>query len=410
MTDTPKIQGTLTAPASKSMTQRAIAAALLAGGESLISNASLCDDARAALALARALGAETFEAHGQLHISRPFAVREKELNCRESALCVRLFAPIAALLAGTVSLRGQGTLCARPLPDVAATLPAFGVQVTPSSHKGLPMQLSGFLQPAVATIDASESSQLLSGLLMALPLLAGDSELTVTGLVSRPYVAMTLDIIRHFGGEVACRRFEVFTIKGRQRYRPQTCLVEGDWSSAAFLLAGAAIGGSITLKGLQRNSRQADRAILPALQAAGARVSWHQGAVHVCRGQRQAFRFDATDCPDLFPPLVLLAAFCEGVSVLKGAHRLVHKESNRAQALQEIFGRLGIQVSLQNDEMLVYGGAVHGGRVSSFHDHRMAMAAACAGLFTPEPVEIDDTDCVRKSYPGFFTDLKQLQA
>jgi 3-phosphoshikimate 1-carboxyvinyltransferase len=383
------------------MTQRAIAAALLAYGESAIVNPSLCFDALVARGIAAALGSIVMEHNKTLRIAAHSRHCADTLHCGESAFCVRLFTPIAALLGMSLTVIGNGTLLSRPLPDVTDALAAFGVTASMENNL-LPIHLSGVLQSGTATVDGSKSSQTLSGLLMALPVLRGNSEITVTRLASRPYVDMTLEVMRAFGVTVTHDDYRHFHIRGNQRYMPQTYTVEGDWSGAAFWLATAAIGGDITVTGLRNNSAQADKAILQALQQAGAIVQWQGDTLTVRRNTLKAFRFNASDCPDLFPPLTLLAAFCEGVSVIEGAERLIHKESNRAAALQQTFGKLGIAVSTEGDKLIVQGGTVRGGDVSSFHDHRIAMAAACAGLFTDTPVRIDDTECINKSYPQFM--------
>jgi 3-phosphoshikimate 1-carboxyvinyltransferase len=397
------------------MTQRAIAAALLAQGVSEVCNPSLCDDALAAVDIAKALGAqiETTDA-GYRITGVPQTVCPPQgigvsLQVRESGLCARLFAPVAALLRPAAEITGSGTLLRRPMDSLIAALAAFGVTATASGNRYLPLQLHGALQHGAATIDASTGSQVLSGLLMTLPLLGGDSEITVKNLASRPYVDMTLELLQTFGIAIEHDRYERFKIRGNQRYMPQTYTVEGDWSSAAFWLVTAAIGGAVTLQGLRANSAQADRAILHVLQQAGAKVQWAGGALTVQHESLKAFRFDAFNCPDLFPPLVLLAAFCDGVSLIDGAERLMHKESNRATALQQTFEKLGVAITIEkNNTMAVRGGSIHSGKVSSFHDHRIAMAAACVGLFTNKPVEIDDVQCVNKSYPDFFQDLKTM--
>ncbi|MDR1405808.1 MAG: 3-phosphoshikimate 1-carboxyvinyltransferase, partial [Prevotellaceae bacterium] len=352
-----KIQGTLRAPASKSMTQRAIAAALLARGVSEIRRPSRCEDALAAADIAKTLGAriETTESGyritGCAQTPAPLPATGCTLHARESALCARLFTPAAALLQPSAAITGSGTLLRRPMDDLMASLAAFGVTATAAGRRYLPLQLGGALRHGRATIDASTSSQVVSGLLMTLPLVDGDSEITVEHLASRPYVDMTLELLQTFGIAIEHHRHEIFKIRGSQRYVPQTYTVEGDWSGAAFWLATAAIGGAITLEGLHAGSAQADRAMLRALQQAGASVQWTGAALTVRHDALSAFRFNASDCPDLFPPLVLLAAFCDGVSVIEGAERLAHKESNRAAALQEIFGTLGVAVTVEKNKM-----------------------------------------------------------
>jgi 3-phosphoshikimate 1-carboxyvinyltransferase len=408
MTTQRPIYGHIVAPASKSMTQRAVAAAALATGESIIRHPSQCRDATAAIEIANVLGATVTEQKDEWRLAAERRLRASTLPCRESALCARLFAPIAALFPTPVEITGSGTLLRRPMDDVVAALAAFGVLVTAHRHC-LPLRIDGALRHGVAVVDASTGSQTLSGLLMALPTLPGDSEIIVNNPVSRPYLDMTLEVMRTFGVEVTHHRHRHFYIKGKQHYRPQTFMVEGDWSSAAFWMAVGAIGGELSIDGLRADSVQADKVMLPLLEQAGARIQWRDDTLTVGRGALRAFRFDASDCPDLFPPLVLLAAFCEGVSAIEGARRLLHKESNRAVALQETFGILGVPISVENDTLVVHGGRVRGGSVSSFHDHRIAMAAACAGLFTEAPVRVDDMDCIQKSYPAFVHDWQAIQ-
>jgi 3-phosphoshikimate 1-carboxyvinyltransferase len=398
------------------MTQRAIAAALLAQGISEIEHPSHCEDALAAVDIARTLGATIepapvgYRVTGAPQATAPLQRSGDVLHCRESALCARLFSPMAAALRPVAEVTGSGTLLHRPMTDLITALAAFGVMATAAGNRYLPLRLSGTLQHGAVTIDAATGSQVVSGLLMALPLLPGDSELTVKKLASRPYVTMTLELLQTFGIAVENDRYEVFKIRGNQRYTPQTVMMEGDWSNSAFWIASAAISGDIRLKGLRAESAQADKAMIQVAQQAGAGVHWEGKDLAVRSGALQPFRFNASDCPDLFPPAVLLAAFCEGVSVIEGAERLIYKESNRAAALQETFGQLGVPVAIENNSLVVHGGNVHGGEVSSFHDHRIAMAAACAGLFTEDEVELDDKDCVKKSYPDFFFDLVALRS
>jgi 3-phosphoshikimate 1-carboxyvinyltransferase len=202
-------------------------------------------------------------------------------------------------------------------------------------------------------------------------------------------------------------------------------MVEGDWSGAAFLIVAGAIAGNLRIEGLQRDSSQADKAILSALDAADVEYRWegadlfvHCGATGAKRGNSagegdpigiQAFSFDATECPDLFPPLVALAAYANGITEIRGASRLTHKESNRALTLQEEFGKLGVRIDLEGDLMRVHGGGpLHGAVTHSRHDHRIAMALAVAGLRSEGPVLIEEAQAIGKSYPDFFRDLQTL--
>jgi 3-phosphoshikimate 1-carboxyvinyltransferase len=250
----------------------------------------------------------------------------------------------------------------------------------------------------------------MSGLLMALPLCPQDSVLTVSNLKSKPYLRMTLSLLKEFGiiihHDEELSRFE---IPGKQAYHPRTYRVEGDWSGGAFLLVAGAIAGRVKVRGLNDKSLQADRAILEALERAGAKIHTEKDAVTVERSGLKAFEFDATDCPDLFPPLVALACYCKGKSVIRGTERLRHKESDRALALVSEFRKMGARIRVQGGTMEVTGGRLKGGEVSSRHDHRIAMACAVAGLASEKGVRIRNWSCVGKSYPQFFDDLEALR-
>jgi 3-phosphoshikimate 1-carboxyvinyltransferase len=274
----------------------------------------------------------------------------------------------------------------------------------------LPLTVRGPIPGGTAEVDGSFSSQVLTGMLIAAPYALGDIKILVKNLSSRPYIDITLAVMKSFGVEVENRDYREFLVKSGQRYKPSTCRVEGDWSGAAFLLVAGAIAGSIMVENLDADSPQADRAIMDALKMAGTGITVSGNSVTVKRAGLKAFEFDATHCPDLFPPLVSLASHCRGVSKIRGAGRLLHKESNRAATLMEEFGKLGIRITCEGDLMEVEGGKCTRGSVISHGDHRIAMACAVASLAGDGPVEIDDAEAVAKSYPGFFADLDTLTA
>jgi 3-phosphoshikimate 1-carboxyvinyltransferase len=221
---------------------------------------------------------------------------------------------------------------------------------------------------------------------------------------------MTLGLLREFGIKVKCNKsLSRFDMLGGQRYMARTSTVEGDWSGAAFLLVAGAIAGKVQVDGLNMHSRQADRAILRALRLAGAKVKLGKGSVSVKEHELRAFKFDATDCPDLFPPLAALACNCAGTSVIFGAKRLAGKESNRAIALQAELGKMGAKIQVSKDRMLVVGGRLRGAKVDSHNDHRVAMSCAIAALNSAKGADIKNERCVSKSYPQFFRDLESLQ-
>ena len=403
------IKGTVKAPASKSMTQRAIAAALLADGQSIIHNPSYCDDSLAAMSIAVGLGARVEPQVGELRIKGSVTLKETKLNCGESGLAIRMFSPIAALYPTKITMVGANSLKKRPMFMIEEALNQLGVICT-SSGGFLPLTIEGPLTGGHCIIDGSVSSQLLTGLLMALPLVSNDSEIRVNNLKSKPYIDMTLQILKSFGITIENEGYNMFHIKGNQKYASKSYTVEGDWSGGAFLLVAGAINGNLIIEGLRSDSMQSDRSVIAALQDAGAQMNISDDKIAVTKSELKAFEFNATESPDLFPPLVALASYCKGTSSIKGVSRLIFKESNRAKTLKEEFGKMNVQVEIKDDFMSVTGSKPKGARVESHDDHRIAMAMAVASLGAAGRVSIRDSQCVAKSYPSFFDDLKQLGA
>jgi 3-phosphoshikimate 1-carboxyvinyltransferase len=403
------IKGQIKAPASKSMTQRAIAAALLADGQSIIHNPSYCDDSLAAMSIACGLGARVEPQANELKINGSVVLKEPKLNCGESGLAIRMFSPIAALYPAEITMVGANSLKKRPMFMIEEALNQLGVKCT-SSGGFLPLTIQGPIVGGYCEIDGSVSSQLLTGLLMALPLAARDSEIKVNNLKSKPYIDMTIQILNSFGITVQNRGYNLFHIPGNQKYIPHIYTVEGDWSGGAFLLVAGAVNGQLSIQGLRSDSMQSDMSIIKALEKAGAQMKISENQVEINKSKLKAFEFDATESPDLFPPLVALASYCDGVSTIKGVSRLIYKESDRATALKDEFGKMNIRIEIKDDLMSVTGGQPGGARVESHDDHRIAMAVAVASLGATGRVYIRDSQCVAKSYPGFFDDLRHLGA
>lgn len=410
------IKGTIQAPASKSSMQRGCAAALLAKGTTIIRNPGHSNDDKAALGVIKGLGAvvETLE-DGSLKVTGGGVNPDcGAVNCGESGLGIRMFTPIISLSDKGITINGEGSLMTRPMDFFDEILPQLGVEIISNDGK-LPLKVKGPLQPKNIEIDGSLSSQFLTGLLMAYAA-AGASNVTikVNNLKSKPYIDLTLQVMKQFGWSVENRNYKEFHFSGgTANNKPQTTnyTVEGDWSGAAFLLVTGAIAGDITVKGLDILSTQADRAVLQALQACGARMSIQSEQIEIGPAPLKAFQFNATECPDLFPPLVALAAYCKGTTVIEGVTRLTHKESNRALTLQEEFGKMGISIELQDDLMLIKGGdGVKGASVYSHHDHRIAMACAVAALKATGETVISEAQAVSKSYPDFYEHIQSLGA
>jgi 3-phosphoshikimate 1-carboxyvinyltransferase len=403
------LKGTVKAPSSKSMTQRAIAAALLADGESIIHNPSYCDDSLAAMSIAVGLGARVEPLANELKIIGSAVLKEPKLNCGESGLAIRMFSPIAALYPVEISMIGANSLKKRPMIMIEEALNQLGAKCS-STSGFLPLSIRGPITGGICEIDGSVSSQLLTGLLMALPLAKKDSEIKVNNLKSKPYIDMTIEILSSFGIKIENQGYTHFRIPGKQKYTPINYNVEGDWSGGAFLLVAGAINGHLIINGLRKDSRQSDMSIIYALEKAGANIKIINDQFEISKSKLKAFEFDATQSPDLFPPLVALASYCEGVSVIKGVSRLIYKESDRAKTLMEEFGKMNIKIEIKDDSMHITGGSPVSSKVESHEDHRIAMALAVTSLGASGKVSIRDSQCVAKSYPGFFDDLRQLGA
>jgi 3-phosphoshikimate 1-carboxyvinyltransferase len=262
------------------------------------------------------------------------------------------------------------------------------------------------------TVDGRISSQFVTGLLIALPLAQRDTTIEVEGAVSTPYIDMTLDTLKRFGVEVLYHEgdYTQFYIEGGQKYQPVDYTIESDWSAAAMIMVAAAIAGEVTLRNLSMLSRQADTAICRALERVGASIVIEEDSITVSHRELNAFTFDATQCPDLFPSLVALAASCEGVSTLYGIKRLRGKESDRGEVLREEYEKLGIDIELDYDEdvMRVVGGKPRAAEVDSHDDHRIAMSLAVTSLRLDKELDIKNRECVAKSYPTFFEDINTL--
>jgi 3-phosphoshikimate 1-carboxyvinyltransferase len=409
------INGIITAATSKSSMQRACAAALLHNGQTVINNPGKSNDDLAALDIIQKLGASVEINNEKLIINNDNSqLVSNDINCGESGLSIRMFTPITALNNHQIIINGTGSLLKRPMDFFDEIFPQLGIEV--ESNKGmLPIKIKGPLQPRDITIDGSLSSQFLTGLLFAFAKAATQAvTITVTNLKSKPYIDLTLQVMNHFGYRVENNNYESFTIKPDNQLtnQPINYTVEGDWSGAAFLLVAGAVAGNITVKGLDVFSTQADKAILQALIDCGANISIEEKQIIISTPLLlKPFHFNATDCPDLFPPLVALASYCNGTTIIEGVSRLAHKESNRALTLQLEFAKMGVEITLQDDLMMVKGGeGLKGATVHSHHDHRIAMACAVAALKAKGETVIEEAEAINKSYPDFYEHLKVLNA
>ncbi|WP_430404376.1 3-phosphoshikimate 1-carboxyvinyltransferase [Fluviicola sp.] len=397
------VSGTIQIPASKSDSQRAILCAALADGTSVLSGVGKSDDEQAMLKAIVELGAKVtpisdskIEITGTTHLPENL-----ELSAGESGLGLRLLTCVASSFDREITLTGKGSLLSRPMNFFDEVLPEFGCAV--STNEGyLPIKVKGPLEGTDLEVDGSLSSQFISGLLMALPRSKRSSSLTVIDMKSGPYIQMTISTLKQFGVLIENEK-TVFGIAGNQSYQATAYGIESDWSSAGYWLVAAALGHPIAVSGLNMRSLQADKALLEALMAAGCKITFGGQLIQVDGSEIRPFEFDATDCPDLFPALVVLAAKCTGVSKIHGAKRLIHKESNRGIALQSEFAKMGLRIDLEDDFMLIHGsGKLQGAEVDSHHDHRIAMCLGIAGTIATGETVLTNAESVAKSYPDFW--------
>lgn len=406
-----RVKGTLTPPCSKSYAQRALAAALLSEEVSVLRNLEFCDDTRSALRCIEALGARVRQADPTtLSIQGGLDPRVSRLDVGESGLATRLFTPLASLCSTPIVIEGRDSLLRRPMGMMLEPLRRLGVTVHDNDGY-LPVEVRGPIRGGEVEVDGSVSSQFITGLLLALPLAEEDTDLYVRSAVSTPYIDMTIDTARRFGVEIMHHEgdYSHFYIEGGQRYTPADLAIEGDWSGAATMLVAGAIAGEVTVRNLSTLSKQADTAICHALERAGAGIIIERDSITVSKRKLRAFTFDATNAPDLFPALAALAAAAEGESVLIGTERLLHKESDRAEAIRREYEKVGIEVDLSEENVMkIRGGEIRPATVFSHNDHRMAMSMAVSALRCDGEVKIENAECVEKSYPAFFDDLESI--
>ena len=449
----------LSMPSSKSFAQRAIIAVALADGVSHLKGYTPCGDNEAALQVARNLGADVQVDGSQVTIkgiaAKPGSYSNSDLHVGESGLLTRMMIPLMAQLSsGPVTFTGEKTLLGRPLTGAKEIMEAFAVegqdiiqsvldqgeaagQGGESDVIRVPLKVTGPLKAGRAEVSGKHGSQLISGLLMALPFAEKNSSLIVHEPKSIPYIFITLEVLKKFGlkignemlggrdflesnGDWSLCTEMVFKVRGGQGYKAADIDLEGDWSAAANFLVAGAVFGQVEVAGLDTTSLQADLSIMDILMDAGASLSQldgDKGNITVQRAPLRAFKVDVSNCPDLFPIVSVLAAFCQGTSRLAGVGRLANKESDRAKAIIEMLTQMGVQASVEGDEMVIEGhclaqrilasrdgaanGLLNGGSYTSHHDHRMVMALKVASLGASSPIVVDDEDCVAKSFPQF---------
>lgn len=411
------LKGTVTVPPSKSVAHRAIIAAALSGGKCTISNVVMSKDIQATLDCMRVLGA-TFQVDpkaGTVQFSacnKKALPKELVLPCGESGSTLRFLMPLALLTGKEVTLTGQGRLMQRPQKPYLDIFAQRGISCV---QDGESIKIKGELKAGLYKLPGNVSSQFITGLLFALPLLEGDSEIQLTTLLeSKGYVDLTLSVLKDFGIEVQNDRYRRFIISGGQTYQPKDMVIEGDYSQAAFFLVAGALGCDVCLKGLRKDSLQGDKKILELLQEAGAKVEYlDEDTLRVRRTDgMQGIRIDAREIPDLVPILAVLCTFCKGESLIHSAGRLRMKESDRLTATASELKHLGAQIEEGADFLKIVGtGTLCGTTVSAWNDHRIAMAMAIAACRCEGEVAIcGGEEAVTKSYPDFFEVYSSLRS
>lgn len=402
------LKGTLNAPPSKSQTHRALIAASMAQGISNIANQLKSDDIVATQSMLKNLGAfvEGETIRGPLKVETP-----KTLNANASGSTLRFMIPIALLFDQYITFEGKERLPKRPL-DVYEENFKDTVHYEYLSQDYLPLKVKGPLKASHFKCRGDISSQFISGLLFALPLLKEDSTITLTTpLESLNYVDMTLDTLKYFGVEVE-KNANQFFIKGNQTYKPRDLKIEGDYSQAAFFIVAGIMSGDIIVKDLNASSLQGDKLIIDIIQSMGGNITYDNtlGGYHVLKSHLRSTTIDLTDIPDLGPILMVLAAQIEGKTTFRGLKRLVFKESNRLDTMIDIVRKLGAKASKEKDTLIIEGvKQFKGNQTFDAHDdHRLAMALTIASLKANGPLTIKGASCISKSYPMFFEDFKHL--
>lgn len=404
------VNGTIEVPASKSVVQRALALSILHKGKSLIRNIGNSDDEKVMLSVAGAMALDVSGCGNETLISSNGLINPpSEIHCGESGLALRMLAPIFAASSHEITFTGEGSLLKRSLNSLTEILNKAGV--TTSTHNGyLPLNIRGPLKVEDISVDGSAGSQPITGLLFSY---AATTNKRVTIILehsnSRPYIDLSIEMLNHFGYRVINENYQRLIIYPREQI-PENMEynAEGDWSSASFLLVAAAISGKISINNLKKDSSQADTAVVSVLADTGANIYWEDESLICKKDKLRSFHVDATQCPDLFPPLAALAANCDGISEIVGISRLLNKESNRLLSISDVLSGWDIKSWTTDDSLFIQGGSISKSTIDSHGDHRIAMMASIGALNAKGEVQISNPLAINKSYPAFFHDLQSL--
>lgn len=401
--------GTVNVPPSKSDVHRAIICAAMANGVSRISPVALSNDIKATIGCIKALGADAVLENNVLTVDGTNMYKNKTalLDCGESGSTLRFFIPIAAVGNINATFVGKGKLPQRPIGIFTEALPKAGTVC--KTEGGLPLEIKGQLKSGIFEIPGNVSSQFITGLLLALPILEGDSEIVLTSpLESVGYIAMTIRTMKQFGVNIQATE-KGWHIKGGQSYKTCDYTTDGDWSQAAFFMVLGAVSGKVTVKGVAKDSTQGDKKCAEILAEFGAKVTQLDNEVTVEKGELKAITIDASQIPDLVPVLSVCAAFAEGTTKIINAERLRIKECDRLKATAELLNNLGGKVNELSDGLEITGvSSLKGGKVNGYNDHRIVMSAAVCAARSDEDITATFAMSINKSYPDFYIDYNSI--
>lgn len=401
-----KYNGSIKINSSKSIFQRALAISCFSKSEFTIVGDYNNEDTTTAIQICKKIGLDIKINKNELKVSGNISknLENIEINSRESGLSTRIFSVLLSSFFSQTKINLEGTAKNRKFDF--SSLERLGIKINNSQESIL---IDGKIKSGIIKLNNQNTSQLLSALLITMPFLNGDSEIICKNLVSKNYVDITLEMLKSLGINILNKSYERFIIKGNQKLKKNKIVVEGDWSSAAFHFVGAAISGKVDIYGLNINSSQGDKEIINVLRKCGSKIKINNSYISVLKDKLIPFVFDATDYPDLFPPLIVLASCCEGDSIINGVDRLINKESNRALSLKKEFSKLGVDINQENNSFRITGkDFLDANEVSSHLDHRIAMSLSIAAIKCKNPITINNSEVVNKSYSRFFEDLEKI--
>ncbi len=405
-----KLEGTVVIPPSKSLSHRAIIAAGLANGKSIISNIMYSKDIIATIGAMRAIGADIIEHDNYLEITGSKVKRISDvIDANESGSTIRFMIPIAMTIPDKVTFIGKNNLCKRPLDSFFEIFDKKNIKYK-RKEDYLPLEVEGKLTPGEYEIRGDISSQFITGLLYALPLLDGDSVINITTpMESKGYIDLTIDMLKLFGIEIINDNYEKFIVKGNQEYKAHDYMVEGDFSQSAFFLVADMLGANIKLKAMNMHSHQGDKKIISDVENFGGIIDYSDEELSVKSDNVKNTIIDFSQSPDLGPALTVLAQLAEGTTKFINASRLRIKECDRITCMKEELEKLGGSIDEMPDGMIIYGvNRLHGGVVNSHNDHRVVMALAMATLRMDGDLVIENAEAITKSFPNFFEVFESL--